>query len=107
MTKYLISFISVNMFLFYDGLFCLLNTLICGLLEYVIVINISDDDNIELVNDGNDHYFSNNYAQIFLMFSGQNLEFYVFFSCICGIFLLLFLKYYYIILFYYFNYIIL
>ena len=32
MTKYLISFISVNMLLFYDGLFCLLKTLICGLL---------------------------------------------------------------------------
>ena len=79
MTKYLISFISVNMFLFYDGLFCLINTLICGLLEYVIVINISDDENIELVNDGNEHYFSNNYAQIFLMFSGQKWEFYIYF----------------------------
>jgi drug/metabolite transporter (DMT)-like permease len=79
MTKYLISFISVNMFLFYDGLFCLLNTLICGLLEYAIVINISDKNNDELDSEENSHYFRNNYAAIFLMFQGQEWEFYIYF----------------------------
>jgi len=79
MTKYLISFISVNMFLFYDGLFCLLNTLICGLLEYGIVVNISDNQNYDLDSDENDHYFRNNYAAIFLIFQGQNGLFFVYF----------------------------
>ena len=79
MTKYLISFISVMMFLFYDGLFCLLNILICGLLEYFIVISISDSHNDELPLDSNDHYFRNNYAEIFLIFKGQDGAFYIYF----------------------------
>lgn len=78
MTKYLISFISVNMFLFYDGLFCLLNTLICGLLEYVIVVHISDGNNTLLYGQ-NENYFSNNYSEIFLIFKDQDWRFYIYF----------------------------
>ena len=76
MLKY--CFLSPYIFLFYDGIFCIINSFICILLEYVIVINIKDDNNSKL-NGQNDNYFSNNYAGIFTIFVGQNSDFYIYF----------------------------
>ena len=65
--KYVLStyvFITPYIFLFYDGLFCILNSFILVLLEYYIIINLPEEP---LKND-NVNYFKNNFlgiAQIF------------------------------------------
>lgn len=75
MTKYLI--ISPYIFLFYDGIFCIINLLICILLNYPIVVNLNDSDN-EAINsqEENDKFFINNFVKIFTILKGQNKKFY-------------------------------
>ena len=68
--KYLIS--PYN-FLLYDGIFCIVNSLICGLLAYEIIININDKFLIE----ENKNYFKYNYLGIIYIFNGQNWLFFL------------------------------
>ena len=75
MVKYIIT--PYN-FLFYDGIFCIINSLIWVLLEYVVVININDSENNILQNE-NENYFINNYYEIINIFIGQDSVFYLYF----------------------------
>ena len=66
--KYVFStylIITPYIFLFYDGLFCILNSFILVLLEYYIIINLPDEP---LKND-NINYFKNNFLGIVQIFS--------------------------------------
>ena len=72
--KFLI--ISPLNFLLYEGIFCIINSFICILLEYIFVINIIDDGAIEKEND---NYFSNNFGEIFGIFRGKDWKFYIYF----------------------------
>ena len=73
--KYLI--ISPLLFLFYDGIFCIINSFICVLLEYRFVISINDKEYIKDNNDVNNNYFSNNFSEIIYIFKEQNFMFYL------------------------------
>ena len=82
MIKFLIS---PYFFLFYDGLFCIINLIICVFLEYPLIININDYMNSKIdVKKENDRYFINNYLKIFTLYSQENTNFYfsLFFSFI-------------------------
>ena len=68
MVKYIIT--PYN-FLFYDGIFCIINSFILVLLEYPIISNINDT----LPNN----FFKSNYYEIFGIFIGQEWEFYLYF----------------------------
>jgi hypothetical protein len=67
MVKYLIE--AYNL-LFYDGIFCIINTLICVLLEYFIIMAANPDEKFH-------DYFVNNYYEIINIFFWQNWEFYL------------------------------
>lgn len=69
-TKYLI--LSPYTFLFYDGIFCIINLFIMLIIEYPIVINLNDKKNKD-----NNNYFTNNFLGIFTIFSGQTWKFYI------------------------------
>jgi hypothetical protein len=58
--------ISPYTFLFYDGLACILNLVICTFIEFFIIVNIDDKYNIE----ENDNYWSNNFG-IFSFFGNS------------------------------------
>ena len=77
MDKYFIK--SPYELLLYDGIFCILNLLIFGLVQYIIVVNIIDEyyNNKINVKEENKKYFINNYIEIFTILKGQNLMFYV------------------------------
>ena len=77
MSNYLIK--SPYVFLFYDGIFCIINSFICILIEWQIVINIPDK-NTKLEGENN-HYFKNNFLEILTLFQGQKekLKFYIYF----------------------------
>ena len=79
MSKYFI--VSPYTFLFYDGIFCIINSFIAVLiLEYPIVMNIKDSKyNKHLINENN-NYFSNNLFEIITMFKEQDSLFYISFS---------------------------
>lgn len=81
LTKY---FISPYIFLFYDGVFCIINSFIFIFLEYPIIVNILDINKYIDVEEENNNYFKNNFLEIFTMFIGQNWQFYLgfFFSFI-------------------------
>ena len=65
-------------FLFYDGLFCIVNLIaICPFLEYYFVINIDDEKENEKLKGENDNYFRNNYNGIFQIFDDQDWKFYI------------------------------
>ena len=83
MLKFLI--LSPYIFLFLDGIFCIINSFICILFEYLIVNNLPDDYLEE-----NDKYFSNNFLGIFTLFHEQNWEFFLYFF---GFFILSFIYY--------------
>ena len=53
MIKFII--ISPYLFLFYEGIFCIINSVICILLEYIIVINLPDDP---LKNEDKNYFIS-------------------------------------------------
>ena len=79
MSKYFI--VSPYTFLFYDGIFCIINSFIAVLIiEYPIVMNIKDSKyNKHLINENN-NYFSNNLFEIITMFKEQDSLFYISFS---------------------------
>jgi drug/metabolite transporter (DMT)-like permease len=79
--------ISPYVFLFYDGLFCILNLLLCTIFEYFIIVNINDDVNGE----ENDKYWSNNFGLISFFFKETSGKFY------CGFFLSFFASFGYFI----------
>ena len=87
-------FKSPYVFLFYDGIFCIINSFICILIEWPIVINIPDENNEPSHNlEGqNAHYFKNNFLEIFTLFKGQNRFFFIYF------FLSFFLSFFYYII---------
>ena len=70
--------LSPYIFLFYDGIFCIFNSLIIILIEYFVVINIKSQKE-KIMADENDHYFKNNYIEIFTIFKGQNTYFFIYF----------------------------
>ena len=79
MTKYFI--VSPYIFLFYDGIFCIINSFISALiLEYPIVLNIKDSKYNPLLINENNNYFSNNLFKIITMFKDQDSLFYISFS---------------------------
>ena len=86
MIKFII--ISPYLFLFYNGIFNIINSFIYILLEYVIVVNLPD--HFEEENNYQGNYFANNYLGIFTFFKGQKKEFIIYF---CIIFILLFAYY--------------
>ena len=65
--------ISPYTFLFYDGLFCILNLVIGTLIEYFIIVNIDDDVNDE----ENDNFWSNNFGIFSFFFKETSGKFYV------------------------------
>ena len=77
MSKYLIK--SPYIFLFYDGVFCIINSLIITLLVYPLIINIPDYNiNID-IDEENKKYFSNNYFGIVTFLLNKNYLFYIYF----------------------------
>ena len=79
MSKYFI--VSPYNFLFYDGIFCLINSFIVALIfEYPIVMNIKDSKYNKLLINENNNYFSNNLFEIITMFKEQDSLFYISFS---------------------------
>ena len=80
MTKFII--LSPYNFLFYDGIFCIFNSFIYTLVIYPLIINLPNyNKNLEEEKE-NEHYFNNNYLQIFAIFIGQNWQFYIYFLLI-------------------------
>ena len=76
MIKFII--ISPYLFLFYEGIFCIINSVICILLEYLIVINLPDDP----LKNEDKNYFINNFLEIITIFLNQEKEkghFYIYF----------------------------
>ena len=93
-TKYTLNnFIikSPYVFLFYDGIFCIINSFICMLIEWKIIVNIPD--NYARLEGENDHFFKNNYLEIFTLFQNQNRYFFIYF------FLSFFLSFFYYIIY--------
>ena len=76
MMKYILR--SPYIFLFYDGIFCIINSIIIALLQYKIIIRLPDD-NKKIKTEENNKYFNNNFLEIFTIFYGQKLEFYIYF----------------------------
>jgi hypothetical protein len=70
--------LSPYIFLFYDGIFCIFNSLIIILIEYFVVINIKSQKEIIMAGE-NENYFKNNYIEIFTIFKGQNKKFFIYF----------------------------
>ena len=83
LTKYIMSkflIISPYTFLFYEGIFNILNSLLCTLLVYPLVIKLPDY-NINIDKDKeNKNYFINNYIDIFTFLLRKDRNFYIFFS---------------------------
>ena len=71
MNKYI--FLSPYLLLFYDGIFCIIISLLLTLLEYFIVPKLPKVDN-EDKNFGNNNFFYNNYVEIFTIFYGQEVK---------------------------------
>ena len=71
--------LSPYIFLFYDGIFNIINTIILSLLQYVIVINLPDQNRIVDGIEENNKYFSNNFLEIIKILTGQERNFYIFF----------------------------
>ena len=79
MSKYFIP--SPYTFLFYDGIFCIINSFITVLIfEYPIVINIKDSKYNPILKNENNNYFSNNILELINMFKEQDGLFYISFS---------------------------
>ena len=82
LTKYVMNsflFLSPYIFLFYDGIFCIINSIIYTLLSYFFVINLPNL-NTQLDEDKeNQNYFKNNFLGILTFFNGQDSKFYIYF----------------------------
>ena len=66
------SILSPYNFLLYDGIFCIINSLLCTLLEYFVINNIDDG-----TKDESKNFFKNNYAGIYDIFKNKDWLFYV------------------------------
>ena len=86
MIKFMI--VSPYLYLFYNGLFNIINSFIYILLESVIVINLPDS--FEKENNYHGNYFANNYLGIFTSLKGQEYKYYLYF---CFMFILSFFYY--------------
>ena len=78
--KYVMSnflILSPYNFLFYDGIFCIINSFICIFLEWPIIVNIHDPN--DKLKGENDNYLKNNFLEIFTLFEGQNKKFFIYF----------------------------
>ena len=81
----LIKYIMINYvlfspykFLFYNGIFNILNSIILILLQYPLVINLPDKNkNIDKTEE-NKKYFSHNFVEIFGVLGGQDGKFYIY-----------------------------
>ena len=90
MTKSII--LSPYIFLFYNGIFSILNSIIITLVQWPMIINFPDN-NIKInKSEENDKYLRNNVVQILSILSGQDCKFYIYF-----ILYFIFLIFYYII----------
>ena len=70
--------ISPYIFLFYDGIFCLINSFIIVFFEYPVIININDINTKFNSDEENKKFFSNNFLGIFtILFINQNRQFYI------------------------------
>ena len=77
MIKYIL--LSPYVFLFYNGIFCVIISIIITLLQYPMIINLPDrNKNIDKSKE-NDKYFSNNFLEIITIFIGQKSGFYIYF----------------------------
>lgn len=82
LTKYIMSKFLINspyVFIFYEGLFCILNSLLVALLIYPLIINLPDYNVNINIEEENEKYFYNNYFGIINFLIGQNFVFYLFF----------------------------
>ena len=86
MIKFMI--VSPYLYLFYNGIFNIINSFIYILLESVIVINLPDS--YEKKNNYHGNYFANNYFGIFTTLKGQEYKYYLYF---CFMFILSFFYY--------------
>ena len=77
MIKYI--FLSPYIFLFYDGIFCIINSIIITLLQWGMIVNLPDYNENFNNSEENNNYFSNNFIEIFTIFKGQELGFYIYF----------------------------
>ena len=82
LTKYIMSKFLINspyVFIFYEGLFCILTSLLVALLIYPFVINLPDYNVNINIEEENENYFYNNYLGIINFLIGQNFAFYIYF----------------------------
>jgi hypothetical protein len=82
LTKYIMSKFLINspyIFIFYEGLFSILTSLLVALLIYPLIINLPDYNVNINIEEENEKYFYNNYFGIINFLIGQNFAFYIFF----------------------------
>ena len=82
LTKYIMDsylFLSPYIFLFYDGIFCIINSFIYTLLSYYLVINLPILNKKLDEEKENQNYFRNNFLGIFTFFYGQDYKFYIYY----------------------------
>ena len=82
LTKYVMNsflFLSPYIFLFYDGIFCIINSFIYTVLSYFLVINLPNLNTEIDEEKENQNYFRNNFIGIFTFFNGQEPQFYIYF----------------------------
>ena len=77
MIKYIV--LTPYYFLFYDGIFCILNSFICTLVLYPLQLHLPNYNDFLDEKEENKLYFSNNYLQIITIFIGQSWKFYIYF----------------------------
>ena len=77
LTKYIL--LSPYVFLFYDGIFCIINSIIVTLLQYPMIINLPEKNREIDESKENDRYFSNNFLEIIKIFWGEDGGFYLYF----------------------------
>ena len=77
MIKYIL--LSPYVFLFYNGLFCIIISFIFTFIQYPMIINLPDRNKIIDKSEENNKYFSNNFLEIIKIFIGQKSGFYIYF----------------------------
>ena len=80
MIKYVL--LSPYIFLFYDGIFNIINSILLVLFQYIIIINLPDKNIRINSSEENDNYFSHNFLAIITIFKGQEPYFYIYFFLI-------------------------
>ena len=72
--------LSPYFFLFYDGIFNIINSILLILLQYIIIINLPDQNKkVNDISEENDKYFSYNFLGIIKILIGQKSSFYIYF----------------------------